>query len=100
MLNRRGVVFDPFTFKYVEISDRERALDELAKCGHVRSLRPNDYAAFIARLSKGALLAGAKSAGLTAVRSSWPKQKLVEHFWCFHLKRQWYVPADPWCSAK
>jgi DNA polymerase-3 subunit epsilon len=80
MLNRRGVIFDRSAFKYAEISDHESALDELAKCGHARPLQRNDYAAFIARLSKDALLAGAKSAGLTAVRSSWPKQKLVDHY--------------------
>jgi hypothetical protein len=80
MLNRRGVIFDRSAFKYEEISDHESALDELAKCGHARPLQRNDYTPIIARLSKDALLAGAKSAGLTAVRSSWPKKKLVDHY--------------------
>jgi DNA polymerase-3 subunit epsilon len=80
MVNRRGTVFDRTLFRYVEISDVKRAVDDLVACGQARSLAANDYEAFVACLPKDMLVSGAKAAGRTDVRSSWSKAKLVKYF--------------------
>jgi DNA polymerase-3 subunit epsilon len=80
MINRRGAIFNRAHFKYAEISDIESALAELSASRQARQLKNDDYASFLACLPKDALLAGAKAAGLTDVRSSWPKPKLIEYF--------------------
>ena len=80
MVNRRGAVFNRSLFRYVEISDLERAVDDLLACGQARILREEDYSAFAACLPKDVLIAGAKAAGRTDVRVSWPKAKLADYF--------------------
>ena len=80
MINRRGAIFNRIHFKYSEISDIERAVDELIECRHARQLVVEDYAPFLACLPKDLLLAGAKAAGLADVRSSWSKPRLIEYF--------------------
>ena len=80
MINRRGAIFNRSLFKYAEISDIERALHELTSCRHARGLIDEDYGSFLACLPKDTLLAGARAAGLTDVRASWPKPKLIEYF--------------------
>jgi DNA polymerase-3 subunit epsilon len=80
MLNRRRAIFNPALFKYAEIYDIQRALDELAASAQARRLRKDDYASFLACLPKDVLLAGAKAAGVNDVRTSWPKPRLIEHF--------------------
>jgi DNA polymerase-3 subunit epsilon len=56
------------------------ALEELRNCNLVRSLLESDYAAFIQCNAKDALVKVAKNVGITDVRTSWPKAKLVEYF--------------------
>jgi DNA polymerase III subunit epsilon len=45
MVNRRGAIFNRSLFKYAEISDLDRAADDLLACGQARLLRADDYAA-------------------------------------------------------
>ena len=80
MVNRRGSIFNRTLFRYAEISDVERAADDLLTCGQARRLKAEDYASFAACLAKDILLWGARAAGRTDVRSSWPKAKLVDYF--------------------
>jgi DNA polymerase-3 subunit epsilon len=80
MVNLLGAIFNRSLFKYAEISDLERASLKLTQCGHARSLRAEDYAAFVACLRKDALLAGARAAGFDDTRSSWSKPVLVDYF--------------------
>ena len=80
MVNRRGAIFNRSLFRYAEISDVERAADDLLACGQARILKAEDYAAFVACLPKDVLVAGAKAAGRTDIRVSWPKAKLVDYF--------------------
>ena len=80
MINRRGSVFNRHLFKYAEISDVEAAAGELMSCGHARGLRVDDFTAFLACLPKTILIQGAKAAGFSDVRTSWPKPKLIEFF--------------------
>jgi DNA polymerase-3 subunit epsilon len=80
MVNRRGTIFNRSLFGYAEISDLERAVDDLLACGQARFLRDEDYSAFVACLPKDVLLSGAKAAGRTDVRVSWPKAKLADYF--------------------
>ena len=80
MVNRRGTIFNRSLFRYAEISDLERAVDDLLACGQARPLRDEDYPGFVACLPKDVLFSGAKAAGRTDVRGSWPKAKLVDYF--------------------
>ena len=80
MVNRRGAIFNRSLFRYVEISDLERAVDDLLACGQARPLKEEDYSAFAACLPKDVLISGAKAAGRTDVRASWPKAKLADYF--------------------
>lgn len=80
MVNRNGTVFNPATFKYAEIADLFGALGELAAARYVRGLIEQDYAAFVACLAKPVLFDGAKAAGMSDVRASWPKAKLMEYY--------------------
>ena len=80
MVNRRGTVFNRHLSKYAEISDVEAAAGDLMACSHVRNLRREDYAAFLACLPKTILVQGAKAAGRSDVRTSWSKPKLIEFF--------------------
>jgi DNA polymerase-3 subunit epsilon len=78
MVNRRGAIFNRTLFRYAEISDVERAVDDLLACGQARTLKAVDYDSFVACLPKDALVGGAKAAGRTDIRLSWPKAKLVD----------------------
>ena len=80
MVNRRGAIFNRSLFKYGEISDLERAARDLMECGQARSLRAEDYPAFVACLPKDALLSGARAAGFDNIRSSWSKPVLLDYF--------------------
>jgi DNA polymerase III subunit epsilon len=80
MVNRRGAIFNCSLFRYPEISEVDRAAEELLACGQARPLLASDYDAFVVCLSKDMLFRGAKAAGWTDVRSSWAKPKLVEYF--------------------
>ena len=80
MVNRRGAIFNRTLFRYAEISDVERAADDLLACGQARTLKAEDYAAFVACLPKDILVAGARAAGRTDIRVSWPKAKLADYF--------------------
>lgn len=80
MVNRRGAIFNRSLFKYAEISDLDRAADDLLACGQARHLKEEDYAAFVVCLPKDVLVAGAKSSGRSDIRVSWPKGKLVDYF--------------------
>jgi DNA polymerase-3 subunit epsilon len=80
MVNRRGAIFNRTLFRYAEISDADRAAEDLLACGQARPLKAEDYASFVACLPKDILFAGAKAAGRTDIRISWPKAKLVEYF--------------------
>src|SRR5260221_8764038 len=68
MVNRRGAIFNRTFFRYAEISDVERAADDLLACGQARLLKAEDYSAFVACLPKDILVAGAKAAGRTDIR--------------------------------
>jgi DNA polymerase-3 subunit epsilon len=80
MVNRRGSIFNRTLFRYAEISDVERAADDLLACGQARWLKAEDYDSFAVCLPKDVLLGGAKAAGRTDIRVSWPKAKLVDYF--------------------
>src|SRR3984957_376585 len=80
MVNRRGAIFNRSLFRYAEISDLERAADDLLSCGQARHLREEDYAAFVTCLPKDVLVTGARTAGRADIRVSWPKAKLVDYF--------------------
>src|SRR3984893_16229993 len=80
MVNRRGAIFNRTLFRYTEIFDVERAADDLLACGQARTLKAEDYASFVACLPKDILVRGAKGAGRTDIRVSWPKAKLVDYF--------------------
>lgn len=80
MINRRGAIFNRTLFRYREIGDIDRAIEELTAHGHARGLVESDYASFLACQSKDGLLAGAKAAGLADVRGSWAKPRLIEYF--------------------
>src|SRR4029077_6873225 len=80
MVNRRGAIFNRTFFRYAEISDVERAADDLLACGQARTLKAEDYAAFVACLPQDILVAGATAAGRAGMRVSWPKAKLADYF--------------------
>jgi DNA polymerase-3 subunit epsilon len=80
MVNRRGTIFNRSLFRYAEISDLEQAADDLLACGQARFLKTQDYSTFAACLPKDVLISGAKAAGRTDVRVSWPKAKLANYF--------------------
>jgi DNA polymerase-3 subunit epsilon len=80
MVNRRGAIFNRSLFKYAEISNLDRAADDLLAGGQARLLRDEDYAAFVACLSKDLLVTGAKAAGRTDIRITWPKAKLIDYY--------------------
>ena len=80
MVNRRGAIFNRTVFRYAEISDVERAADDLLACGQAKTLRAEDYASFVACLRKDILVGGAKAAGRTDIRVSWSKARLVDYF--------------------
>jgi DNA polymerase III subunit epsilon len=80
MVNRRGAIFNRTLFQYAEITDVERAADDLLACGQARQLQAGDYDAFVMCLPKDVLFRGAKAAGRVDVRSSWAKRKFVEYF--------------------
>jgi DNA polymerase-3 subunit epsilon len=80
MVNRRGRVFRRDALRYAEISDIGAALDELRGGGYIRALHQDDYAAFLACLSKASLLQGAKTARADGVRTAWAKSKITEWF--------------------
>jgi DNA polymerase-3 subunit epsilon len=80
MVNRRGAIFNRTLFRYGEISDVERAVNDLLACGQARTLKAEDYASFVACLPKDILVAGAMAAGRTDIRVSWPKAKLADYF--------------------
>ena len=63
MVNRRGAIFNRTLFRYAEISDVERAADDLLACGQARTLKAEEYAAFVACLPKDILVKGAWAAG-------------------------------------
>jgi DNA polymerase III subunit epsilon len=48
MVNRCGAIFNRSLFRYVEISNLERAADDLLANGQARLLTDEDYAAFVA----------------------------------------------------
>src|SRR6201746_1563080 len=56
MVNRRGAIFNRSLFRHAEISELERAADDLLACGQVRFLRDEDYSAFVACLPKDVLV--------------------------------------------
>ncbi|MDU6492338.1 MAG: exonuclease, partial [Bradyrhizobium sp.] len=81
MVNRRGTIFNRALFKYKEITDLESAAQDLIDCGQARSLRAEDYSAFVLSLPKTALLDGARAAGFgREVRTSWSKPALADFF--------------------
>jgi len=80
MVNRRGAIFNRTLFRYAEISDVERAADDLLACGQARTLKAEEYAAFVACLPKDILVKGAWAAGRANTRVSWPKAKLADYF--------------------
>ena len=80
MVNRRGSIFNRTLFRYAEISDVERAADDLLACGQARTLKAEDYASFVTCLPKDILVTGAKGAGRADIRVHWPKAKLVDYF--------------------
>ena len=47
MINRKGAIFNRSLFRYAEISDLERAADDLLASGQARLLRDEDYSAFV-----------------------------------------------------
>jgi DNA polymerase III subunit epsilon len=80
MVNRRGALFNRSLFKYPEIADLELAAGDLLASGHARGIIAEDYAAFVSCLPKEELLAGARAARYSDVRSSWSKPKLIEYY--------------------
>jgi DNA polymerase-3 subunit epsilon len=95
MVNRRGAIFNRTLFRYAEISDVGRAADDLLACGQARTLRAEDYASFVACLPKDVLVGGAKAAGRTDIRVSWPKARLVDYF----LTHVPFEVAAKYCEA-
>ena len=95
MVNRRGAIFNRTLFRYAEISDVERAADDLLACGQARTLRAEDYASFVACLPKDVLVGSAKAAGRTDIRVSWPKARLVDYF----LTHVPFEVAAEYCGA-
>jgi DNA polymerase-3 subunit epsilon len=80
MINRRGRVFRHGTFRYAEIADALRALEELRDCNLVSALGESDYGDFVLCHAKETLIKGGKDAGLTDIRTSWSKAKLIKYF--------------------
>ncbi len=76
MVNRKGAIFNRRAFRYAEITDIARALDDLIRCGHARRIQCDDYGAFLACLPKAELVRAAKASKLVA-RSSWSKAELI-----------------------
>ena len=95
MVNRRGAIFNRTLFRYTEISDVERAADDLLACGQARTLKAEDYDCFVACLPKDILVGGAKAAGRTDIRVSWPKAKLIDYF----LTHVPFEVAAEYCGA-
>jgi len=95
MVNRRGAIFNRSLFRYAEISDLQRAADDLLACGQARLLIEEDYSAFVTCLPKDVLVAGVKAAGRTDIRASWPKAKLTDYF----LARVPFEVAAEHCGA-
>jgi len=95
MVNRRGAIFNRTLFRYAEISDVGRAADDLLACGQARTIRAEDYASFVASLPKDVLVGGAKAAGRTDIRVSWPKARLVDYF----LTHVPFEVAAEYCEA-
>ena len=96
MINRRGRVFRHAAFRYMKLAIPCARLAELTACGHVQPLGEDDYAAFIVCLPKDALIKGGKNAGITEIRTSWPKAKLVEYF----LAKCSVRTAHEYCGGK
>ncbi len=80
MINRQRTVFDLSAFEYAEIANIEAARTDLLTQGLVREVTEQDYAALLSGLPKAVLVSGARAAGDTAVRASWPKPRLIDHF--------------------
>jgi DNA polymerase III subunit epsilon len=80
MINRRGSLFRHSAFRYAEIADAQRGLEELRNCNLVRALVESDYAEFILCHAKEALIKGGKNAGLSDIRTSWSKATLTAYF--------------------
>ena len=80
MINRRGRIFRAGALRYAEISNAQGGLEELRQSGLIRPLQDEDYAEFISRHPKDALVRGGQDAGFVDIRSSWAKPKLIEYF--------------------
>jgi DNA polymerase-3 subunit epsilon len=79
MVNRRGHIFEPAAFNYPEIADVGMAIQGLVRRGYLRELREKDYAAWLCVLTKARLLDIARGAGCENIKSSWAKQRLIDH---------------------
>jgi DNA polymerase III subunit epsilon len=95
MINRRGRIFRHGAFRYAEIADALSALEELRNCNLVRALVEGDYADFILCHAKEALIKDGKDAGLTDIRASWSKVKLIKYF----LANVTFKTAHDHCSG-
>jgi DNA polymerase III subunit epsilon len=95
MINRRGRLFHHGAFRYAEIADARSALEELRNCNLVRALVEGDYGDFILCHAKEALIKGGKDAGLTDIRTSWSKAKLIKYF----LANVTFKAAHDHCSG-
>jgi DNA polymerase-3 subunit epsilon len=96
MINRRGTIFNRDHFRYSEIVDANRALQDLHVAGYARTLCEADYSRFLSCLPKTELLTGAKNAGVVEARSSWSKPKLIEFF----LAKVPFCTAFEYCGGK
>jgi hypothetical protein len=95
MINRRGRLFRHGAFRYAEIADARSALKELRNCNLVRALVEGDYADFILCHAKEALIKGGKDAGITDIRTSWSKAKLIKYF----LANVTFKTAHDYCGG-
>ena len=95
MINRRGRIFRHSAFRYTEIADALSALEELRNCHLVRALVEGDYADFILCHAKEALIKGGRDAGLTDIRTSWSKAKLIKYF----LANVTFKTAHDYCGG-
>jgi DNA polymerase III subunit epsilon len=95
MINRRGRLFCHGAFRYAEIADVRSALEELRNCNLVRALIEGDYADFILCHAKETLIKGGKDAGLTDIRTSWPKARLIKYL----LANVTFKTAHDYCGG-
>lgn len=78
MANRKQYIFEQSSIDYEEIHNKSAAALELASVGMIRQLQINDYENLLTGFTKPQLIDLATRSVWVAVKSSWPKGKILQ----------------------